>query len=160
MMALRVLNQARRCGSLTPSSMDRSPAHNNQCTHTHTIMNTGPVRCGLCIYMCSVHLHVNVHFTKTLYHFRYNTLTCTYCAPVDSAPKITTCILLCGFTNISFPCWHYTRCFLHLVQVTMLKTCPPIGESHCSLIPRPIPGMRLTLKNKRFELASFSGPSH
>ena len=35
MMALCVLNQARRCGSLTPSSMDHSPAHNNQCTHTY-----------------------------------------------------------------------------------------------------------------------------
>ena len=30
MMALRVLNHARRCGSLTPSSMGRSPAHNEQ----------------------------------------------------------------------------------------------------------------------------------
>ena len=56
MMALRVLNHARRCGSLTPSSMGRSPAHNEQyIIHVHQ-MDDGWVQCGL---MYSVHITVN-----------------------------------------------------------------------------------------------------
>ena len=55
-----------------------------QSVHTHTYNNEYWSR-AVAVWpmhihvVCSVHLHVNVHFTKTLYHFSYNTLTCTYC---------------------------------------------------------------------------------